>query len=57
MDDPEEKKKSHTLFVEVSDKIWELLNARVSSEQKKNSNRRVTRAEVVREILSKELRR
>jgi hypothetical protein len=56
MDDSDEKK-SHTLYVEVNDELWELLNDRVTTEQKKNSNRRVTRAEVVRDVLTKGLRR
>jgi len=54
LDDP---KRSHTLFVEMSEKLWGQLNERVASEQKKHPNRRVTKAEIVRDILTKELRR
>jgi hypothetical protein len=56
MDDSDEKR-SHTLYVEVNDELWGLLNDRIASEQKKNSNRRITRAEVVRDVLTKGLRR
>ncbi len=46
----------HTLFVELEEKLWNALNGRVQSEQEKHPNRRVTRAEIVRDILNKSLR-
>jgi hypothetical protein len=56
MPEDDDNKAKHTLFVELEDKLWTALEARVEKEQKKNPNRRVTRAEVVRNILSKDLR-